>query len=138
MTSIGKCPYEFLETFTVKDLQKGRLKYANLALRRLSDIGMGDPDVEHYAEIRIVPGITTHTAAITVALLPYGEVEYADTIAVDAQSWPGLLSAALAYITGALGHDVGDRAARRHAGRIAEWLTSVSAIHDENKEPSKE
>lgn len=131
MTSIGKCPYEFWETFTVKDLRSGHVKYSKLALKRLRDIGVEDLDVEHYAKIRIVPGITTHTAVVTVALLPYGEVEYIDTIAIDEQSWIKLLSAVLAYITSVFGWDFGEKVGRKHSGGMADWIRSVAATQGE-------
>lgn len=130
VTSIGRCPYEFLETFTLKDLQQGRLKYAELALKHLRTRGIDDPDVTHYAKVR-VSTTGTHVAAITLSLSPYGEIAYTDTIAVDAQSWPGILPAVLAYIAGALGWSVGDRVTRRQAVRMMEWLESVAAIHGE-------
>lgn len=68
-------------------------------------------------------------AVVTIALLPYEEVEYTGTSAVDASSWLGLLSTVLAHITGSLGHDVGDKVTGIHAGRMAERLTSVTAVH---------
>lgn len=129
MTSLGQCPYEFLETFTVTDLSHGRLKYAKMALEHLRRESVENPDVAHYAKIRIVPG-GTRTAVITISLMPYGDVKYIDTVALDAPSWRGLLSTLLAYITGALGWGVGDRVARKHAAGMAEWLESVAAIHD--------
>lgn len=130
MTSIGRCPYEFLETFTVKDLSRGRLKYSQMALEHLLRKGVDSPDVAHYAKIRVVPG-STHAAVITISLLPYGDVQYIDTVALDAPSWRGLLSTLLTYITGALGWGVGDRVAKKHAAGMAEWLESVATIHDE-------
>jgi len=130
MTSIGRCPYEFLETFTVRDLQQGRLKYAELALKHLRAIGIDDPYVTHYAKVRVSP-TGTNVAAITISLLLYGEVVYTDTIAVDAQSWLGVLTVALEYISGALGRDFGDRVTRRQAVRMMEWLESVATIHGE-------
>lgn len=136
MTSIGKCPYEFLETFTVKDLSHGRLKYSQMALEHLLRKGVDNPDVVHYAKIRIVPG-GPRVAVITISLMPYGDVKYLDTVALDAPSWSGLLSTLLAYITGALGWGFGDRVARKHAASMAEWLTSVAAIHTGPEELDK-
>ena len=133
MTSIGRCPYEFLETFTVKDLSRGRLKYSQMALEHLLRKGVDNPDVIHYAKIRIVPG-GTHVAVVTISLLPYGDVEYLDTVALDASSWRGLLSTLLAYITSALGLGVGDRVVRKHAAGMAEWLESVAATYTKPEE----
>lgn len=136
MTSIGKCPYEFLETFTVKDLSKGRLKYSQMALEHLLRNNVDNPDVTHYAKIRIVPG-GTHAAVVSISLMPYGDVKYIDTIALDAPSWRGLLSTLMAYITCALGGGVGGRVVRKHAADMSEWIESVAAIHNEPEELDK-
>ena len=128
MTSLGKCPYEFLETITVRDLQQGRLKYTEMALKRLQSLGLDDPDVLHYVKVRVLP-TGAHAAIVTLSLMPYGEVAYNDTVAVDAPSWLRLLPAILTYIYGALGPAVGSRVVRRNAARMMEWLDSVASVY---------
>lgn len=82
----------------------------------------------HCAKVRVVTG-GAYSALIAISLLPHGKAEYVDTIVAEAASWFRLSLSTLAYWTGAVGRDVGDRAASRRAGRMAEWLTFVAAVY---------
>jgi hypothetical protein len=126
MTSIGKCAYEFLEAFRLRDIESGELKYAERAVDRMRSSGIDDPDVTHYAKISVSAGFP-HYVLLTIAVLPYGEPLYVDTACLESESWLGLVPAILAYISGALGETVGDRVLQRHAGLLIEWLKSVKA-----------
>lgn len=91
--------------------------------------GIDDPDVTHYAKIRVSAGFQ-HYVLLTITVLPYGEPLYVDTACLDGESWLGLTPVILAYISGALGETVGNRVLRRHAGRLVEWLESVKAVSE--------
>jgi hypothetical protein len=129
MTSIGKCAYEFLEAFRLRDIESGELKYAESAVNRMRSSGIDDPDVTHYAKIRVSAGFS-HYVLLTITVLPYGEPLYVDTACLEGESWLGLAPVILAYISGALGETVGDRVLQRHAGRLVEWLESVKAVSE--------
>jgi hypothetical protein len=129
MTSIGRCSYEFLETFRLQDIEAGSLEYSKRALDHMLGCGIDDPDVVHCAKVRITAG-PDHTVLVTMSLLPYGEPLYVDTICLESSSWLGLAPVILAYISGAIGEAVGDRVLHRHAGRLVGWLESVKAISE--------
>lgn len=126
MTSIGRCPYEFLETFRLADIGSGELEYARRAVDRMRFGGIDDPGVSHYVKVRITAGID-HTVLVTLSILPYGDPLYVDTVCLEGGSWLGLVPVILAYVSGALGEAVGSRVLHRHAGRLVEWLESVEA-----------
>lgn len=129
MTSIGRCAYEFLETFRLRDAEAGNLEYSRRAVGRMTSSGIDDRNVTHYAKIRVTAGPPCH-ALLTLTLLPYGESAYADTVCLESSSWLGLAPVILSYISGALGETVGDRVLQLHAGRLVEWLESVKAISE--------
>jgi len=129
MTSIGKCPCEFQETVTISDLMLGTLPYSKYAVSALRDLGVRDAQETHYAKIRISAGVD-NSAVVTTSILPYGEVAYIDTISLSCGSYLGLAPVIMAYISGALGDRVGHRVMQRHAGRLVEWLKSVSRVSD--------
>lgn len=132
MSSIGRCSYEFMETFRLRDVKTGSLKYAKRVLERAQYLGINDPDVEHYVKASIAAAPSCR-ALVSLTLIPYGEPLYADTACLESSSWLGLVPVIIAYITGALGHDIGDRVTMRHAGRLAEWLKSVGVVYSEGK-----
>lgn len=129
MTSIGRCAYEFLESFRLNDIESGELKYAERAVDRMRSSGINDPDVTHYVKVRVTAGFS-HYVLLTLTVLPYGEPLYVDTACLESESWLGLAPVILAYISGALGETVGDRVLQRHAGRLVEWLESVKAVSE--------
>nr|DAQ26936.1 MAG TPA: hypothetical protein [Caudoviricetes sp.] len=129
MKSLGRCSYEFLETFRIGDIENGKLKYSQRAIDLMSSSGIDDRNVTHYAKVRVTSGPPCH-AMLTLTLLPYGEPLYVDTICLESSSWLGLVPVILSYISGSLGETVGDRVLHRHAGRLAEWLESVKAISE--------
>lgn len=129
MKSLGRCSYEFLETFRIGDIENGKLKYSRRALDLIRSRGVDDRNVTHYARVRVTSGTPCH-ALLTLTLLPYGEPLYVDTVCLESSSWLGLAPVILAYISGAIGESVGDRVLHRHAGRLVEWLESVKAISE--------
>lgn len=129
MTSIGRCSYEFLETFRLQDLETGTLEYSKRAANHMHAAGIDDPNVCHYAKVRVTAG-PDRTVLVTLSLLPYGDPIYVDTVCLDSSSWLGLAPVILAYVSGAIGETVGDRVLQRHAGRLVEWLESVKATQE--------
>lgn len=50
MTSLGKCSYEFLETFNIRDIGLGCISYSRSAMAALRNSGVKDDLTHHYAK----------------------------------------------------------------------------------------
>ena len=127
MTSLGKCSYEFLETFNIRDVGLGYISYSRSAMAALRNSGVKDELTHHYAKIRLTPGLS-HSVLVTISLLPYGESVYVDTVSLQSESWAGLVTAIFAYVSSALGDRVGDRVLHHQFRKITEWLESVATV----------
>lgn len=130
MTSIGRCPYEFLETFRLRDIESGLLEYSKRAAARMKASGMDDPSMVHYAKIRVTAGVG-YSVLVTISLLPYGEPVYADTVCLAVSSWLDMAPEILAYVASALGMPVGVRALQHHACMLEGWARSVAELAEQ-------
>lgn len=129
MTSLGRCSYEFQEIVTISDLMQGSMQYSGYAISALRGSGVRDTREAHYARICISVG-ADNSIFVTMSILPYGEMAYTDTISLHCGSFIGLAPVIFAYISGALGDNVGYRVSQRHARSLVEWLKSASQMSD--------
>ena len=135
-TSLGQNPFRIQDTFTWEDLARGSSRSAERSRYSWEVNDIPKNNEVHFFELQMnmLGGLDGFSMALSVRLHPYDYLAFSETTGLWAEEAKDLAPSVLAYLKGLFGNPLVQRVARRYGGRILEWLDSVTAIYEWEKD----